>query len=93
MHAHIHTYTYHEHIYQYVCDRGTWWIQVAWRGFKITAAVAAAVELLTKVVDHLHCKSFHFKIKKSKKVFKLLLSVADEKACMHTYIHTSTNTY
>ena len=64
--------------------------EVAWRGFKITAAVAAAVaaELLTQVID-LHCKSIHFKIKKS----ELLRSVADEEACMHTYIHTSTNTY
>ena len=65
----------HTYTYQYVLD---------------TTAVAAAVaaELLTQVID-LHCKSIHFKIKKS----KLLRSVADEKACMHTYIHTSTNTY
>ena len=62
--------------------------EVAWRGFKITAAVAAAVGLPTQVID-LHCKSIHFKIKKS----ELLRSVADEEACMHTYIHTSTNTY
>ena len=42
-----------------VCDRGTWWIQVAWRGFKITP-VFVFLQIRKGMHAHIHTHIYQY---------------------------------